>query len=63
MQVDVFANRRLLTRLVELLESPGVRVLYNRRVPSGDGGLSLGQAFVAAWRAARDESLGQLAER
>jgi hydrogenase maturation protein HypF len=45
-----FANRRLLGRLVELLEGAGTRVIYHRRVPSGDGGLSLGQAVAAAWR-------------
>lgn len=45
-----FANRRLLSRLVELLEGGGARVLYNRRVPAGDGGLALGQAVAAAWR-------------
>ena len=58
-----FANRRLLARLVELLESAGIRVLYNRRVPSGDGGLSLGQAFVTAWKAVGDKTLRQNAAR
>ncbi len=45
------ANRRLLTRLVDLLESRGLRVLYHRRIPPGDGGLALGQALIAAWQA------------
>jgi hydrogenase maturation protein HypF len=44
-----FANRWLLGRLIELLESTGSRVLYNRHVPAGDGGIALGQAFVALW--------------
>ena len=43
-----FANRRLLSRVVELLEEAGLRALYHRRVPCGDGGLSLGQAVAAA---------------
>ena len=45
-----FCNRRLLRRTVDLLEGRRLRVLYHRQVPSGDGGLSLGQALVAAWR-------------
>jgi hydrogenase maturation protein HypF len=48
-----FANRRLLERLPALLEDRGRRVLYHRRVPSGDGGLALGQAVVAANRNAK----------
>ncbi len=51
-----FANRRLLTRLVELLEADGRQVLYHRQVPPGDGGLALGQAFVAANRVAQPPS-------
>jgi hydrogenase maturation protein HypF len=49
-----FANRRLLARLVELLEQRRLRVLYHRQVPSGDGGLALGQAVVAAARMTKD---------
>ena len=47
-----FANRRLLTRLVRLLEARDVRVLYPRQAPPGDGGLALGQCYVAALSAA-----------
>jgi hydrogenase maturation protein HypF len=45
-----FANRLLVGRVTQLLESKGIRVLTNRRVPAGDGGISLGQAYVAMWR-------------
>ncbi len=48
-----FCNRLLLGRTIELLESAGRQVLYHRAVPPGDGGLALGQACVAAWRAGR----------
>ncbi len=45
-----FANRRLLQRLCAMLEANGLRVLYHRHLPCGDGGIALGQALVAAWR-------------
>ena len=44
----VFQNRILLEQLVELLEARGHRVLTHRNVPANDGGLSLGQAVIAA---------------
>lgn len=44
----VFQNRILLEQVVELLEVRGHRVLTHRRVPANDGGLSLGQAVIAA---------------
>jgi hydrogenase maturation protein HypF len=44
-----FANRWLAQGLPTALEQTGLRVLTNwDRVPPGDGGLSLGQAWVAA---------------
>jgi hydrogenase maturation protein HypF len=46
----VFANAFLLEHLVALLEHDGFEVLLNTLVPAGDGGVSLGQAAVAAWR-------------
>ena len=45
-----FANRRLLGGIVDRLERESLRVLYHGKVPCGDGGLSLGQAVVAAWK-------------
>lgn len=46
----VFQNRRLLEGLVARLQSAGFSVYTNRDVPPNDGGLSLGQAAVAAAR-------------
>ena len=44
----VFANAFLTNRLMPLLAEDGFDVLTNREVPPGDGGVSLGQAAVAA---------------
>jgi hydrogenase maturation protein HypF len=46
----VFQNLVLLERVVSGLENEGFRVLVHSRVPSNDGGISLGQAVVAAAR-------------
>ncbi|MCZ4316569.1 carbamoyltransferase HypF [Comamonadaceae bacterium G21597-S1] len=46
----VFQNRILLEQLVRRLEQAGLTVLTHRQGPSNDGGLSLGQAAVAAAR-------------
>jgi hydrogenase maturation protein HypF len=43
-----FMNRFLTARLAEKLEECGFRVLVHRRVPPGDGGLAVGQLWVAA---------------
>ena len=46
-----FQNRRLLERTAGALEKAGVRVLVPERLPPNDGGISYGQAAVAAARA------------
>jgi hydrogenase maturation protein HypF len=46
----VFQNRRLLERVAELLAAAGLRPLTPERLPANDGGVSFGQAAVAAAR-------------
>ncbi|WP_034263162.1 carbamoyltransferase HypF [Actinospica robiniae] len=47
----VFQNVLLTTGVVRRLEGAGLRVLTHRQVPANDGGISLGQAAVAAAQA------------
>jgi hydrogenase maturation protein HypF len=44
----VFQNALLLERAVDLLEADGFRVLRHRQIPCNDGGISFGQAVIAA---------------
>jgi len=44
----VFCNRYLTNRLIKLLKKNDFRVLFNIDVPSNDGGISVGQAAIAA---------------
>lgn len=44
----VFANRLLLALCRKRLEGTGLTFYRNEKVPVGDGGIALGQAFVAA---------------
>ncbi len=44
----VFCNRYLANCLIKLLKKEGFCVLFNRRFPSNDGGISVGQAAIAA---------------
>ncbi len=44
----VFLNRILTDSCLLRLRAKGFRVFINRQVPPGDGGISLGQAFIAS---------------
>jgi hydrogenase maturation protein HypF len=46
----VFQNRLLLEATAARLHEAGLRVLTPERLPAGDGGISFGQAAVAAAR-------------
>jgi hydrogenase maturation protein HypF len=48
----VWQNMVLLSRTVRLLRQSGFKVYVHRQVPTNDGGLSLGQAVIAAHRLA-----------
>jgi hydrogenase maturation protein HypF len=48
----VFQNQWLATTLVRRLTGDGFEVHANQRVPANDGGISYGQAAVAAARMA-----------
>lgn len=43
-----FANKILTEKAVSLLEGNGFKVYINEKVPCGDGGIALGQAYIAA---------------
>jgi hydrogenase maturation protein HypF len=51
----VFCNRYLANRTTRLLKQNGFSVLLNRKVPANDGGISLGQAAIAADAVRRGE--------
>jgi hydrogenase maturation protein HypF len=44
----VFCNRYLANRLIKLLQGKKFTVLFNRDTPANDGGISVGQAAIAA---------------
>lgn len=50
-----FANRLLVERVAVLLEGMGLEVYAHQQVPTGDGGVALGQAVVAAERLRRND--------
>ncbi|MDD5618696.1 MAG: hypothetical protein PHG69_06335, partial [Candidatus Omnitrophica bacterium] len=43
----VFQNFLLLNLTLKLLEEKGFNVYYNKRIPTNDSGVSMGQAVVA----------------
>jgi hydrogenase maturation protein HypF len=45
----VFCNRYLLSRTIKLLKKNCFSVLFNKIVPSNDGGISFGQAAIASF--------------
>ena len=49
----VFCNRYLINHLIKQLKQNDFSVLFNRNVPSSDGGISLGQAAIAAYLVSR----------
>lgn len=53
----VFQNRMLLQGVAKALRNSGLDVLTPQRVPANDGGIALGQAVIAAARAAGDREL------
>ena len=53
----VFCNRYLTDRLIKQLKQNDFSVLFNRDVPSNDGGISVGQAAIAARLVTRAPSL------
>ena len=48
----VFQNRRLLEGAIARIEHTGLSVLLPERLPVNDGGISYGQAAIAAWSTA-----------
>jgi hydrogenase maturation protein HypF len=54
----VFQNRRLASTLLRRLDRDGCEVFINRRVPVNDGGISYGQAAIAAARMAAAGTTG-----
>jgi hydrogenase maturation protein HypF len=47
----VFQNRLLFNLAIDMLEKAGFQVLSHRLVPCNDGGIALGQAVIASYKA------------
>ena len=54
----LFANVILQERCRSLLEEQGFRVYVNEQVPGNDGGIALGQAWLAAERLMDEKDRG-----
>jgi hydrogenase maturation protein HypF len=52
----VFQNSLLLSKLYDRLHDEGFAVYINEKVPVNDGGISLGQAYLAMKRLMKGES-------
>ena len=52
----VAANRQILQGVATAVTDAGMRFVTNERVPPGDGGIALGQAYLAACAGTADES-------
>ena len=57
----VFQNRLLLESVLPLLAQRGFETAVNHAVPPGDGGISLGQAYIGRWIGLKGEALEQCA--
>ncbi len=52
----VWQNHTLLQKIIPALESDNIKVLTHQQVPPNDGGISLGQAWIAACMASGKQS-------
>lgn len=52
----VAANRQILQQVASVVDEAGLRFVTNERVPPGDGGIALGQAYLATRRLQDGES-------
>lgn len=53
----VFANRILLETCIERLQQENFQVYWNEQIPGNDGGLAVGQAYLAKLRYGQEENL------
>ncbi|HAX61222.1 MAG TPA: carbamoyltransferase HypF [Elusimicrobia bacterium] len=58
----VFQNSVLVEKSVKLLESAGFKVFTNNQVPSNDGGISLGQVWIALKLLTSDKKFNKITQ-